>query len=137
MRPTALVAVAALTCGVLTGCTYPNTAANDLCRQYDDVVTSANQLLALDPSTANVSDLRGHAQDLETQLEELQAVSENRLDSAVSSLRTAIDDLVASSVDSAGGAIHVTRPALRDARKEIRKAWAVVELMALHECARS
>lgn len=126
--------VAVLTCGVLTGCNYPNTAANDFCKQYDDVVASAKQLLALDARADNVSDLRAHAADLKTQLGELQAVSENRLDSAVSSLRSAIDDLVASAVDSDTGALQVTRPALKDAQKEIRKAWAVVELMALNEC---
>src|SRR5690349_2027127 len=126
-------AVLALTLGLLAGC-GTDTAEADLCTQYDDVVAQAENLRSWEPATDDVDELRDRAETFGAELDQLQAVSEGRLDSVISTLRTTINGFLASAVDQGQDALEAARPALEDAADEISDAWSVVELMAENEC---
>lgn len=131
----ARAAALALTLAVLAGCSGGETAADaDLCTQYDDVVAQAHDMKSWEPRTDDVEDMRAAAEEFRTELDQLQAESDGRLDSAITSLRTMIDDFLSSAAAQGQEALDAVRPELEAAREEITEAWAVVEQVAENQC---
>ena len=123
----AVVATAALTaCGDVT--------ERDFCRQYDQLVEQAGKLTEIDPRSAPAGTLRTEAGDFRVQLDELAAVSEGRLDFAVSTLRTALDDLRVAALDVDADSLAAARPLLEDSLDDVRQAWAVLRTSAAVQC---
>lgn len=135
MRTTWLAVVALAASVVLAGCS--DTQTSDFCTQYDDAVARADDFRSVRPSSQDVDKMRDQAQQLQDELDQLQAVSEGRLDTAISAMRTAVNDFVNTARDRTQDTIDTVRPALQDAKDEIQDAWSVVEQIAVNECGES
>lgn len=111
-----------------------DTSGQDLCTQYDELVTAADELRAQDPLTAKADELRAEVEDFQAQLDQFQAVSEGRLDSAISTLRAEVDALRQAAADADTESLDVARPLLEDTRDKVDEAWAVVQDIAETQC---
>ena len=78
-----------------------DTADQDFCTQFADLVTAAEQMQQQDPLTAKAEDLRAASEEFEAELDQLQAVSEGRLDTAISTLRASIDAVRQAAIEDA------------------------------------
>ena len=126
-----LVSALALT-GALTGCGGAST--DDLCSEYDKVVTKADELKNLDVSSESLKDLKAELKDLQAALDKFQEVADGRLDTAISDLRTAIRDFVTTAVEAGQEALDTALPALKQGLANVKELWAVVEKRADAEC---
>lgn len=126
-----LVSTLALT-GALTGCGDKST--EDLCNQYDKVVAKADEIKNLDLSSEGVADLRTTLKDFQASLDDLQAVAEGRLDTAITDLRTAVREFVQAAVAAGREALESAKPVLEDSLDRVTELWAVVEKRADNEC---
>jgi hypothetical protein len=122
-----LAAVAAL-----TGC--GDAAERDFCRQYAGLVEQAEEFRQIDARTAPPGTLTSAAVEFRTELDQLAAVSEGRLDFAVSGLRNALDNLRVTAIDVGDDALDTARPLLEDSLDDVREAWAVLQASAATEC---
>ena len=121
--------------GLLVACDYTaNAKAQDLCTQYDQLVTSVNKLRSEDPLTAKAEELRTASQEVVAQLDEFQAVSDGRLDVALSTLRADVAAMKESAVVAGTEALDAARPQLQDAFTNLAEAWSVVERIAFAQC---
>ena len=111
-----------------------DTAEQDLCTQYDELVTAAQQLREQEPVTGTVEELRAASAKLRAELDQFQAVSEGRLDEAISRLRANVDAVRQAAVDAGTEARETARPLLEDAMKNVDQAWAVVQDLAEKQC---
>jgi chromosome segregation ATPase len=131
-RPLRRLVVALVSTLALTGCGEASTA--DLCTQYDQVVTKADEIKKLDVSSEGVDDLRTQLKDFQASLDQLQAVADGRLDTAISDLRAAIRDFVQAAVDAGEEALETAQPLLEDSLDRVRELWAGVQERADAEC---
>ncbi|MEP9361341.1 hypothetical protein ABLE68_00145 [Nocardioides sp. CN2-186] len=121
---------------LLAGCGEAQTSPeDDLCVRYDLLTHQVSVLADLDPTVADADDLSDSAEQVEDQLDALQAVAEGQLDARISALRTSLGDLV-DAADAAGhGALEATRPLLEDTVDDVNEAWAALEQVADVKCA--
>jgi hypothetical protein len=124
------VAVAALPLVAACG----DTAQMDLCTQYADLVTAADELQQLDPTTATAEQLRAASEEIKSELDQFQAVSEGRLDSAISMLRANVDAVRQAAIEEGGEALETARQLLEDVMEDVAQAWAVVQRLADAQC---
>jgi hypothetical protein len=124
------VAIAAIP--LLAAC--GDTAEMDLCTQYADLVTAAEQLQQQDPMTATAEDLRAASREIEAELDQFQAVSEGRLDTAISTLRANVDAVRQAAIEEGGEALETARQLLEDVMDDVAQAWAVVQKLADAQC---
>lgn len=127
------VAVAIAAVPLLAGCGGTN-AERDFCTQYADLVKAADQMQQEDPLNAEAGELRAAADDFQAELDQFQAVSEGRLDTAITTLREDIDNIRQAALAARGDGLATARPLLEDAMDDISRAWAVVQDLATLEC---
>jgi hypothetical protein len=128
----ALVVASAL---VLTGCSYARVdTADDLCVQYDELVEKVEQIQAVDPNTATVDELRTAAEGVQDELDQVQAVAEGRLDTAISAVRTAVHDFVVAATDAGQEALDAARPQLEDDLEQVAESWARLQELGDVRC---
>lgn len=121
--------------GLLVACNYTeNAKAQNLCTQYDQLVAAVDKLRSEDPLTAQAAELRAASQEVSAQLDELQAVSEGLLDTALSTLRAEVAAVKESAVAAGTEALDAARPQLQDAFANLAKAWAVMQRVADTQC---
>ena len=65
------------------------------------------------------------SEEFEAELDQFQAVSEGRLDTAISTLRANVDAVRQAAVDAGSEAVETARPQLEDAMEDVDQAWAV------------
>lgn len=111
-----------------------DTAAQDFCTQYDELVAAAAELREQDPLTAKADDLRTRAEAFRAELDQFQAVSEGRLDQAISRLRADIDAVRQAAADSGTEAVEAARPLAEDAMEQVNEAWTLVQSLAETQC---
>lgn len=111
-----------------------DTAEADLCTQYDDVVAAADAVRSLDPTTDDAEAFRSSIQDLGTQLDELQATAEGRLDKATSDLRDALAGLRQAAVEADAESLAAARPLLQDSLDKVTQAYARLRDVVRPEC---
>ncbi|MDF2092926.1 hypothetical protein P0Y31_11285 [Knoellia sp. 3-2P3] len=126
------VGAAALCLPVLVACA--DTAEQDFCTQYDQLVTAAQELREQDPVAGNVEELRAAAAKVSAELDQFQAVTEGRLDEAISRLRADVDAVRQAVVAAGTEAVDTARPLIEDAMKNLNEAWAVVQERAARQC---
>lgn len=97
-------------------------AGRDLCTQYAELTSAVDGLRALTPSNAS-DDVVAKALLLKTAIDRLQAVSEGHVDTLVSALRTATDDVEQSAL-AARTARDTAAPLLADSMDEVKVAFA-------------
>ena len=133
-RMKSICAVAALASGlVLAGCGDVET--RDLCSQYDDVVTQAQELNKLDAATATADEVRKQVEALRVQVDQFQAVAEGQLDQAISRLRAALTDAREDAAAAANQAADQVRAVLKDDLQNIRNQWALIKQAVDVQCA--
>ena len=137
MRPSGVRrVVVVLGClSLLVACDYTGTAkAQDLCTQYEQLVGSVNELLAEKPLSAKVDELRERSEEVTTQLDEFQAVSEGRFDTALSAVRAEVAAIKQSAVKAGTEARDAARPQVEESLTNLADAWAFVEDLADTQC---
>lgn len=111
-----------------------DTAEQNFCTQYDQLVTAAKALRAQDPVAGNVEELRAAAAKVSAELDQFQAVSEGRLDDSISRLRANVDAVRQAVVAAGTEAVDTARPLIEDAMKNVNEAWTVVQERAAIQC---
>ncbi|MGN8245455.1 hypothetical protein ACTHAM_002574 [Cellulomonas soli] len=119
------VALLALACsGGAVACGGPSPAEQDPCTQYADVADALADLQQLDPSTASADEVASAAGEVQVQLDQLQAVSEQRYDAAVSLLRSTVTAVEQSLAVSAGVSPEQVAQQVDEAMTAVVEAWA-------------
>ena len=127
------VAIAAIP--LLAACGGGDTTGDrDFCNQYADVVKASDQLRQDDPQTVKAGELRAASEKLQAELDQFQAVSEGRLDTAISTLRANVDVVRQAAADARSDAQAMSRPELEDAMADINRAWAALQDIATLKC---
>jgi hypothetical protein len=124
--------LALLATQLLGGCA--DTSTQDLCAQYDGLVSAAEKLRAEDPATAQADELRAAADDVRNELDQFQAVAEGRLDDALTRLRDDIDAVRQAAVDAGEDARKTAEPMVQDALDRVGEAWSIVQDLAETQC---
>jgi parvulin-like peptidyl-prolyl isomerase len=129
----ALYAVATLSaCLVTSGCGV--TTQRELCRQYSDVVTTAQKLRQLDTTANSPEFVQKLFADFGTQVDQLQATAEGSQDYGVSSLQAALADARADVAAAANKADDQVKQLLQDDLKNIQEQWALVQKSIEVQC---
>ncbi|KQW52541.1 hypothetical protein ASC77_24520 [Nocardioides sp. Root1257] len=135
MRRSAPVVALVLLGSVLAGCSQAKVEADgDLCAQYRELDARVASLAAVDPDTVTADELREQAEAAQQQLDAFQATTEGRLDTAISALRSAVNDLAVSAAAATQEALDTARPAIEDALDDVDEAWARVGSLADTYC---
>jgi len=130
--------LAALVAAVLLlgGCggSEGSAGSSDLCAQYDEIVTTAEDFSELDASETSADELRSRAIDFRDRLDELQEVVEGeRLDAALSRLEKSLDaarDTAAEAGDNVDERMARTEASL----EEVNEKWARVQALVTDRC---
>jgi len=96
-----------------------NFRERSLCSQYDDFGAAVAQLQELDPATATANDVRAIADDVLSELAQLQSASDDVYVSAISDLRASINAFRQAAVDLPTTDFDVARPLLKDAWDDV------------------
>jgi hypothetical protein len=108
-------------------------SAQNLCARYDQLVTQADQLRALEPGQAKADAIQARADAALARLDQLQAVSEGQFDTLISTLRSAITD-VRQSVAGRSDALAATRNELQDALEGLTESLAPLKARLDVQC---
>jgi hypothetical protein len=120
---------------MLVACNYTDTAkGQDLCTRYSKLADSVHTLLAEDPLTVKAARIQLASQEAQRRLDDFQAVSEGRFDTALSTVSDDVAAVKESAVSAGTEALDVARPQMKDAMKDLTEAWAVVQDLADTEC---
>lgn len=117
---------------ILAACA--DASAQDFCTQYEQLVRAAQELHEQDPVAGNIAELRAATAKVSAELDQFQAVSEGRLDDAISRLRADVDAVRQAAVAAGTGAVAAARPLIEDALKSVNEGWAVVQERAATQC---
>jgi hypothetical protein len=120
----AIVVTAA--CGVTT--------QRELCRQYSDVETVAQQLRQLDTTANSPEFVQKLFADFGTEINQFQASADGSLDIAISGLRAALADARADVAAAANQADAQVQALLQEDLQNIRNQWAIVQQQIDVEC---
>ena len=121
---------------LLGGCGGNESSAgsSELCAQYDEIVTTAEDFSELDASETSADELRSRAIDFRDRLDELQEVVEGeRLDAALSRLEKSLDAARATAAEAGDNAEE--RMARAEASlEEVNEKWARVQALVTDRC---
>ena len=105
-----------------------DTAEQDQCSQYDDLVGSVEELQALDLMTVKADQMRAQTDAVEAELDELEAVSEGRVDTAISTLRATVDAILQVVLEDVGsGALEAARSQREELKEDLAEDWSVLQ----------
>jgi hypothetical protein len=132
------VAIASL---LLTGCAA-DPAGQDLCARYADVEAAVGELRAAAPlETANaeqvqqqVDAIRLQADKVRDTLDQLQRVSEGRLDTMIANARLSVDAMRESLIVARYDAAETLGPKITEAQEDLRAAYAPVAAALDTQC---
>ncbi|WP_141937778.1 hypothetical protein [Microbacterium sp. SLBN-154] len=127
-----MLGLTVLAAPLLGGCA--DLATQDLCAQYDDVVASVEELRATDPVSTKAEQIRAAAAEVSDELDQFQAVTEGRLDDAVTRLRESVDAVRQAAVDAGADARETASPLIEQSIQGVRDAWAGVQNIAESQC---
>jgi outer membrane murein-binding lipoprotein Lpp len=133
-HPTRRLATVLLAAGLLAGCGAADPAGQDLCARYDDLAAAVEDLEAappLDTSNADavqqqVDALRLQADKVRDTLDQVQRVSEGRLDTAIANARLSVDEMRESLIVARYDAAETLGPKITEAQANLREAFAPV-----------
>ena len=132
-RPTRRLAAVLLVAVLLTGC-GADPARQDLCARYDDLKAAVGDLEASPPlDTANAEAVRQQADALRLRadkvrdtLDQVQRVSEGRLDTVIANARLSVDAMRESLIVARYDAAETLGPKITEAQANLREAYAPV-----------
>lgn len=129
-RLSVTIAVAATL--VTAGCGV--TTQRELCRQYADVTTKAQQLRQLDTTANSPEFVQKLFADFGTEVDQFQSTTEGSLDVAISGLRSALADARADVAAAANQADAQVQALLQEDVQNIRTQWALVQQAVEAQC---
>ena len=130
-RTAATVAVSATL--VLGGCaTAP--ATQDLCSNAQNLTTAVEEMRALKPDGSKVDALTAKVDAALARLDQFQAVTEGRFDSAVSTLRANLDSFRQALAAASNEAFTAAAPQLTASLKDVRSAYAALSESLATQC---
>ncbi len=140
----ALLAAALLAAALLAGC-GADPAGQDLCARYDDLKAAVEDLRAAPPiDTTNVDEvqqqvdaLRLQADKVRDTLDQIQRVSEGRLDTAIANARLSVDEMRESLIVARYDAAETLGPKITEAQANLREAYAPVASALDTQCSTS
>jgi outer membrane murein-binding lipoprotein Lpp len=144
-QPTRGLTAVLLATALLGGCGGADPARQDLCARYDDVKAAVGDLEAapaLDTANADavqqqVDALRLQADKLRDTLDQLQRVSEGRLDTVIANARLSVDAMRESLIVARYDAAETLGPKITEAQANLRKAYAPVASALDTQCSTS
>jgi hypothetical protein len=110
------------------------TTQRELCRQYSDVGTVAQQLRQLDTTANSPEFVQKLFADFGTEVDQFQASADGSLDIAISGLRAALADARADVAAAANQADAQVQALLQEDLQNIRNQWALVQQAVEVEC---
>lgn len=114
----ALVVVTAVGVSACGGQQEQRSALN-LCARYQQLAASVDEVKAASAGTPTADAVRRRAEVALSRLDELQAVSEGRYDTLISTLRTAINDLKQSAANAGAAAAQARSEALQELTESV------------------
>ena len=135
------LALVALASSLLAGCGV-DPASQDLCARYTDLKAAVAELRAapqLDGTNAEVlegqvDEMRLQADKVRDALDQIQRVSEGRLDTAIGNARASIDDLRESLIVARYDAAETLGPRIAEAQANLSAAYAPVAARLDTQC---
>lgn len=129
---------------LLTGCSG-SPQSQDLCARYADLKTAVADLRAAPPlDTANaeqleqqVDTMRLQADKVRDTLDQIQRVSEGRLDTAIANARLRVDELRESLVVAKYDVAETLGPKITEAQTNLREAYAPIAAALDTQCTKS
>lgn len=94
-------------------------SALNLCARYQQLVASVDEVRAASTGTPTADAVRRRAEVALSRLDELQAVSEGRYDTLISTLRTAIYDLKQSAANAGAAAAQARAETLQELTESV------------------
>jgi hypothetical protein len=94
-------------------------SALNLCLRYQQLVASVDDVKTASTSTPTADAVRRRAEVALNRLDELQAVSEGRYDTLISTLRTAITDLKQSAANAGAAAAQARSDGLQEVAESV------------------
>lgn len=143
-QPACRLTTVLLAAALLTGC-GADPAGQDLCARYDDLKTAVGDLEASPPlDTANaeavqqqVDALRLRADKVRDTLDQVQRVSEGRLDTVIANARLSVDAMRESLIVARYDAAETLGPKITEAQADLKKAYAPVASALDTQCSTS
>lgn len=143
-RPTRRLASVLLAAGLLAGCSA-DPAGQDLCARYGDLKAAVGDLEAaprldstkVDAVQQQVDALRLQADRVRDTLDQVQRVSEGRLDTAIANARLSVDEMRESLIVARYDAAETLGPKLTEAQANLREAYAPLAAALDTQCPRS
>ncbi len=130
-RLAAATAVAATL--LLSGCGFDLTAQG-LCANAKSFATAVEDLKALKPDPSQVSALAARVDAALARLDQLQAVTEGRYDSAISTLRANLESFKQTLAAASKGAFQAAAPELTQSLKDVSSAYAALSQSLATQC---
>ena len=133
-QPPRSLAAVLLAGALLAGCSSADPAAQDLCARYDDLKSAVGDLEAaprLDTTDAaavqkQADALRLQADKVRDTLDQVQRVSEGRLDTMIANARLSVDAMRESLIVARYDAAETLGPKITEAQANVREAYAPV-----------
>lgn len=129
-----IAATAALaTALVVTGC-GTNPAAQDLCANAKTLTSAIDEMRALKPDGSKLDALSTKVDAALAKLDQFQAVTEGRWDSAVSTLRANLDSFKQAVSAAGNNAFAAAAPQLTASLKDVSTAYAALNESLATQC---
>jgi hypothetical protein len=144
-QPTRGLTAVLLATALLGGCGGADPARQDLCARYDDLKAAVGDLEAapsLDRVNADavqqqVDALRLQADKVRDTLDQVQRVSEGRLDTVIANARLSLDAMRESLIVARYDAAETLGPKITEAQANLREAYAPVASALDTQCSTS
>jgi hypothetical protein len=109
-------------------------AGSDLCANYEEIVTTAEDFSELDPSETSADELRSRAVDFRDRLDEMQELAQGeRVKTALANLEDSLD-AARDAASQAGDDVEERLARAEDSLAEVSEKWARVKALVTDRC---
>jgi len=121
---------------LLSGCStmQANALRVNLCTRFEQMKQTGDEFRQLAPGQARADELRTRVDKFRDQLNQLQAVAEGRLDTAITNLEAALDDVRQAANDAGTKAQDEASALYKDDLDAVAEQWAIVREAVAVQC---